>query len=88
MAKSTNISIALIFSLLVVTVFTAESRAAPTAVAGPVCSSFHGVEIGETCDTIASRFEMSTADFLQLNPNINCSTMFVGQWVCVAGHTL
>ncbi|KAL1345685.1 hypothetical protein HN51_019401 [Arachis hypogaea] len=87
MAKSTNISIALIFSLLVVTVFTAESRAAPT-VAAPVCSSFHGVEIGETCDTIASRFEMSTADFLQLNPNINCNTMFVGQWVCVAGHTL
>ncbi|KAG4999401.1 hypothetical protein AAZX31_08G057200 [Glycine max] len=84
MMKFSSISFALILSFLLITMFIAESRPTPT-VADPVCSIIHGVEEGETCFTITQRFILQERQFLEINPNINCNTIFVGQWVCVNG---
>ncbi|KAH6826279.1 hypothetical protein C2S53_012240 [Perilla frutescens var. hirtella] len=53
----------------------------------PVCNSVHGADSGETCSTVAQEFGLSLQDFLNINPNINCDAIFVGQWVCVDGST-
>uniref|UniRef100_A0A0E0JPK3 LysM domain-containing protein n=1 Tax=Oryza punctata TaxID=4537 RepID=A0A0E0JPK3_ORYPU len=55
-----------------------------------ICTGAHGVEAGETCDSIARRFHagLGRAPFFRfvfLNPNINCRKLFVGQWVCIQG---
>ncbi|BAS74660.1 uncharacterized protein [Oryza sativa Japonica Group] len=55
-----------------------------------ICTGVHGVEAGETCDSIARRFHagLGRAPFFRLvslNPNINCRELFVGQWVCIQG---
>ncbi|TKY59341.1 cell wall macromolecule catabolic process [Spatholobus suberectus] len=87
MAKSTIISFALIFSTLLLMVLIAESRPAPT-VADPICNAVHGVEERETCTSIIQRFNLDERHFLDINPNINCNLIFVGQWVCVDGKVI
>ncbi|PNX82015.1 lysM domain containing protein [Trifolium pratense] len=85
MAKST--SFALIFSLILIMMFIVESRPTPTvAVAVPTCDTIHGVGQDETCSSIAQKFNLLEAHFLEINPNINCIGIFVGQWVCVEGE--
>ena len=58
------------------------------AVAVPVpklsCSEVHGVQAGETCFTVAQAEGLTQDVFLSFNPNINCQSVFVGQWVCLA----
>ncbi|RDY04789.1 hypothetical protein CR513_11462, partial [Mucuna pruriens] len=85
MAKSTIISFALIFSSLLIMVLIAESQPTPT---DPICSFVHGVEEGETCTSIVQRFNIDERHFLDINPNINCNLIFVGQWVCVEGRVI
>ncbi|KAG8386916.1 hypothetical protein BUALT_Bualt03G0198600 [Buddleja alternifolia] len=51
----------------------------------PVCNSVHGAESGETCSTVATEFNLSLQDFTNINPNINCDAIFVGQWLCIDG---
>uniref|UniRef100_A0A0D9V6I2 LysM domain-containing protein n=1 Tax=Leersia perrieri TaxID=77586 RepID=A0A0D9V6I2_9ORYZ len=62
----------------------------PAPTAPLICTMVHGVEAGETCDSISRRFQagLGRAPFLRfisLNPNINCRELFVGQWVCLRG---
>ncbi|KAI9121241.1 hypothetical protein K1719_008274 [Acacia pycnantha] len=87
MAKFARIGLALLLSFLLATIFFAEARPTPN-VADPICTNIHGVEQGETCTSIAQHFNLDTPHFLQLNPNINCELIFVGQWVCVAGKVV
>ncbi|CAJ1936332.1 unnamed protein product [Sphenostylis stenocarpa] len=58
------------------------------AVAGPICNGIHGVEEGETCTSIFQGFKLDERQFLDINPNINCNLIFVGQWVCVNGRVV
>ncbi|KAJ0097403.1 hypothetical protein Patl1_27923 [Pistacia atlantica] len=30
-------------------------------------------------------FGLATESFGSINPNLNCSALFVGQWLCVVG---
>ncbi|CAJ2678428.1 unnamed protein product [Trifolium pratense] len=85
MAKST--SFALIFSLILIMMFIVESRPTPT-VAVPTCDTIHGVGQDETCSSIAQKFNLLEAHFLEINPNINCIGIFVGQWVCVEAQII
>ncbi|KAI9121292.1 hypothetical protein K1719_008325 [Acacia pycnantha] len=85
MAKFARISLALLLSILLATIFFAEARPTPNAPRQPICTNIHGVEQGESCTSIAQHFNLDTPHFLQLNPNIDCEHIFVGQWVCVAG---
>ncbi|AES90425.1 putative LysM domain-containing protein [Medicago truncatula] len=81
MTKSSSSSFALVLSFLLITMFST----APTA-GFPICSTIHGVQVGETCFSIIQKFAIEQPLFLRLNPNINCSGIFVGQWVCVNGR--
>ncbi|KAK1424555.1 hypothetical protein QVD17_19887 [Tagetes erecta] len=49
------------------------------------CNQVTGVESGEDCTSISQSFKMTLKSFLAINPNINCETIFVGQWVCIDG---
>ncbi|KAL0362329.1 UNVERIFIED_CONTAM: hypothetical protein Scaly_1188100 [Sesamum calycinum] len=50
-----------------------------------VCNGVHGAVSGDTCSTVAQEFGLSLQDFMNINPNINCDVIFVGQWLCVDG---
>ncbi|KAK1582521.1 hypothetical protein Q3G72_015903 [Acer saccharum] len=48
------------------------------------CERVYVVRIGDSCTTIAQTFNLSTATFVSRNPNLNCTELVVGQWVCVS----
>ena len=48
------------------------------------CSKVHGVKAGETCFAVAQAAGLTQDVFLGFNPNINCKSVFVDQWVCLA----
>ncbi|CAI9102505.1 OLC1v1000786C1 [Oldenlandia corymbosa var. corymbosa] len=64
-----------------------ETTAVATAdvEATPICKSVHGTELDETCTSVAQKFQLTFEAFLAINPNINCDSIFVGQWLCVKG---
>ncbi|KAM7493464.1 hypothetical protein LguiB_028073 [Lonicera macranthoides] len=49
------------------------------------CDAVYGQEDGDTCFSVAQTFNLSLDSFLEINPNINCDAIFVGQWLCVDG---
>nr|GMD69483.1 lysM domain-containing protein ARB_03442 [Ipomoea batatas] len=49
------------------------------------CTNAVGAESGDTCQGVATQFNLTLDEFLAVNPNINCDSMFVGQWLCIAG---
>ncbi|CAB4275969.1 unnamed protein product [Prunus armeniaca] len=49
------------------------------------CESVYGVKTGDTCFEIAQAFSLPTELFDSINPNLNCTALFVGQWVCLNG---
>ncbi|MBA0628634.1 hypothetical protein Godav_023329 [Gossypium davidsonii] len=51
----------------------------------PTCVSIYGQQEGDTCFSITQAFNLTFDFFLQINPNLNCDTIFVGQWLCVDG---
>ncbi|KAL0442840.1 UNVERIFIED_CONTAM: hypothetical protein Slati_2006700 [Sesamum latifolium] len=91
MAKiSTNfLNFALMLSSLLLIVAIAESRtifrvhinASPTL----TCDSVVGVKSGDTCFAIAQTYNLTTTAFDAINPNLNCTALFVGQWLCING---
>ncbi|XVE81038.1 hypothetical protein DITRI_Ditri15bG0030900 [Diplodiscus trichospermus] len=51
----------------------------------PTCLSIYGTEEGDTCFSITQAFNLTSDFFNQINPNLNCDQIFVGQWLCVDG---
>ncbi|PON70921.1 LysM domain containing protein [Parasponia andersonii] len=99
MANSNNqtmtstLYLVLMLSLLL-TVSIAESRlfgklaigiGKPPAAATPKCDSVYGVQSGDTCFGITQMFNLTTDFFSSINPNLNCTALFVGQWLCTDG---
>ncbi|KAL4338779.1 hypothetical protein HN51_049009 [Arachis hypogaea] len=87
MAKiNSSISSILISSFLLMMLLTPMVAGQPTpSPRVPLCKVIHGVQQGETCASLTQDFSIDMPHFLQINPNINCNTIFVGQWVCVNG---
>ncbi|KAH7514728.1 hypothetical protein FEM48_Zijuj11G0121300 [Ziziphus jujuba var. spinosa] len=46
------------------------------------CLQVYAVEAGDTCSLIVEKINTTFDSFLAINPNINCDSIFVGQWVC------
>ncbi|KAG9153631.1 hypothetical protein Leryth_008563, partial [Lithospermum erythrorhizon] len=66
----------------------AECRTNPNALEATTvvsCSKVYGAQEGDTCSGMGTNFGLSDESFLGLNPNINCETIFVGQWICILG---
>ncbi|KAH7514729.1 hypothetical protein FEM48_Zijuj11G0121400 [Ziziphus jujuba var. spinosa] len=65
---------------------TAESRKLGNGIAKKdatlQCLQVYGVEAGDTCSLIVQKLNTTFDIFLSINPNINCDSIFVGQWVC------
>nr|GLL43130.1 lysM domain-containing protein isoform X2 [Ipomoea trifida] len=90
MAQISFYSMVLVLSFLLILSHT-ESRILTandhdTAAGGKTdakCTNAVGAESGDTCQGVATEFNLSLEQFLGVNPNINCDSMFVGQWLCI-----
>lgn len=51
----------------------------------PSCNAVYGVVSGDTCFAVTKMFNLTTKFFDSINPNLECDTLFVGQWLCVGG---
>ncbi|CAI7927284.1 unnamed protein product, partial [Closterium sp. NIES-54] len=69
--------------------FVADERPdeTPVCVPGVTPSEVHVVP-GLTCDSVRSTFGMSEANFTQLNPKLNCSSLAIGDDIYVSDGTL
>ncbi|KAF3447988.1 hypothetical protein FNV43_RR08695 [Rhamnella rubrinervis] len=47
------------------------------------CVKVYGAEAGDTCSLITQNLSLPQDFFFQINPNLNCNTIFVGQWLCI-----
>nr|GMD83167.1 Peptidoglycan-binding Lysin subgroup [Ipomoea batatas] len=72
----------IIASLFLIAVF---ALAETNPFGGPSCFTVVGVKEGDTCFDIAKSFNVSTKDFNAINPNLNCTALFIGQWLCIEG---
>ena len=52
---------------------------------GPECISVYGAQQGDTCSGIFQKFSLNADFYTAINPNLNCNTFFVGQWLCIDG---
>ncbi|KAK4159415.1 hypothetical protein QBC43DRAFT_272438 [Cladorrhinum sp. PSN259] len=76
---------ALTGAMLSSAIFTAPvSAQEPMPSIVPYCIRFHLVSAGNTCASIASRYAISRAEFLSLNPAVNseCTNLWPGYRVC------
>ncbi|GFZ06489.1 hypothetical protein Acr_18g0006590 [Actinidia rufa] len=78
----------LVLSFLLV-ISMAESRSIfgigigkPTAL---ICDKIYGAESGDSCFSVTQKFNLTTEFFSQMNPNLVCGKMFVGEWLCIDG---
>ncbi|KAL3820600.1 hypothetical protein ACJIZ3_006512 [Penstemon smallii] len=51
------------------------------------CDNVVGVKSGDTCFEIAKNNKLTDTEFGAINPNLNCTALFVGQWLCINGST-
>ncbi|KAF5199588.1 hypothetical protein FRX31_010826 [Thalictrum thalictroides] len=49
------------------------------------CEDIYGVQAGDTCSGIVQEFSLTAEFFSDINPNLNCDNLFVGEWVCTSG---
>lgn len=84
------LNLALVISLVLI-FSAAESRSlfkgnifSPTL----ICDSVVGVNSGDTCFDIAQNHNLTSQAFDAINPNLNCTALFVGQWICVDGFEI
>ncbi|GAA0138970.1 hypothetical protein LIER_00610 [Lithospermum erythrorhizon] len=81
------ISYATLLLAFLLIISNAECRISPTEPAAFLsCTQVHGAEVGDTCTTIPQNFGLGAESFLEINPNMNCDNIFVGQWLCISGE--
>ncbi|CAL5391375.1 unnamed protein product [Camellia sinensis] len=92
MAKANKTTTFLFNLLLAISIFlmisVAESRIFGFGFeqqAAPNCDTVYGVEIGDTCFSVTQQFNLTTEFFAEINPNLVCDKVFVGQWLCIVG---
>ncbi|OVA08002.1 Peptidoglycan-binding lysin domain [Macleaya cordata] len=76
------ISVLLIFSMAEGRLLSGFGKAKATS---PKCEFVVGVQSGDTCFDITQKFNTTAEFFTEINPNLQCDKLFVGQWLCVAG---
>ncbi|KAL5700494.1 hypothetical protein ACHQM5_025929 [Ranunculus cassubicifolius] len=81
-----SVNIVLILSLLVVPM--SEGFKIGQGPTTPECDLVHGTESGDTCFSITQVSNLTATSFAAINPNINCTGLFVGQWICVSGKLI
>ncbi|KVH96969.1 Peptidoglycan-binding lysin domain-containing protein [Cynara cardunculus var. scolymus] len=52
---------------------------------GPVCTQVVGAKDGDTCFAVEQTFNLTSDFFTSINPNLNCTALFIGQWLCISG---
>ncbi|KAK3032268.1 hypothetical protein RJ639_037442 [Escallonia herrerae] len=91
MAKAINGAAKFLNFILILALFVTISMADSRFIgigftkAPPICSKVHGAQTGDTCFSVANAFNLTTEDFNAINPNLNCTRIFVGEWLCVNG---
>ncbi|ERN03527.1 hypothetical protein AMTRI_Chr02g218210 [Amborella trichopoda] len=93
MEKAVTNGAVLLHSIFILTLLLAVSMANARSFKGfealatktPDCFSVYGVIQGDTCFAVTQQFNITQPCFEGLNPNLNCSALFIGQWLCVAG---
>ncbi|KAL6135354.1 hypothetical protein ACLB2K_067582 [Fragaria x ananassa] len=80
-----NLILLLVVSLLVMITVAESTRLAGKKDSALVCNFVYGAEEGDTCSLVAEMFNLSLDTLLAINPNINCDSLFVGQWLCIDG---
>ncbi|KAG8385631.1 hypothetical protein BUALT_Bualt03G0065200 [Buddleja alternifolia] len=86
---STILNFAFMLSLLII-ITIAESRSIfgigiGVGTTGLSCESVVGVKSDDTCFGIANTNNLTITSFQAINPNLNCTALFVGQWLCTDG---
>ncbi|KAF8030013.1 hypothetical protein BT93_E2436 [Corymbia citriodora subsp. variegata] len=72
-------------SLLLTVAMAKDDGSRLSSRAGPQCDTVHGVKSGDICFDVAKASNLTLAFFDALNPNLNCTTLFIGQWLCIKG---
>ncbi|KAL8131283.1 hypothetical protein AgCh_007274 [Apium graveolens] len=49
------------------------------------CNKVYGAESGDTCATVSAALNITPEFFGSINPNLNCSDIFVSEWLCING---
>lgn len=49
------------------------------------CKKVYGAQEGDTCFMVNQKFNVNAIQFNLINPNLNCTNIFVGQWLCIDG---
>ncbi|KAL3740432.1 hypothetical protein ACJRO7_021679 [Eucalyptus globulus] len=47
------------------------------------CATAYGVRGGDNCTSVAETFSLSPGIFADINPNVDCNDLLLGQWLCV-----
>ncbi|KAK1424561.1 hypothetical protein QVD17_19893 [Tagetes erecta] len=81
------VKMAAILSVYLMFIALAESRSTLSGFKNSVvtCNQVIGAQSGDDCTSISKSVRLGLESFLAINPNINCVSIFVGQWVCVDG---
>ena len=53
-----------------------------------ICLDRYRVEGGDNCNYIAAYNDLTLAEFLDINPGLNCNPLAIGKNVCVSGIPL
>ncbi|GMI72787.1 hypothetical protein HRI_000948000 [Hibiscus trionum] len=84
--KTSMLTILVLIIAVLVLVSMAESRGLGFPKKSlPSCSIVYGVQSGDTCFGVSQAFNLTTTFFGSVNPNLDCDSLFVGQWLCVVG---
>ncbi|KAL3740433.1 hypothetical protein ACJRO7_021680 [Eucalyptus globulus] len=51
----------------------------------PECDTGFAVRAGDSCSSVAETFSLTSDFFDSINPNLDCDSLFLGQWLCVQG---
>ncbi|TMW81532.1 hypothetical protein EJD97_009090 [Solanum chilense] len=56
-----------------------------TNIVNPDCTRIYAAQAGDTCESLIEFFDLNAQVFNDINPNLNCDNIFVGEWLCTNG---